>query len=78
MMTIIPTSKYEAIIREVQNAQAFDRPCILLFVESCVDDDGDTVDRLKWQSSCNSSYEMLGMTDRAAELMNAKPVIIQE
>jgi hypothetical protein len=71
---MINDGKYAEIMGKVQLAQQFDQPVILLYNETDIDDEGDTVDRLRYIPACNSAYEMCGMIIRSADIVNVRSV----
>jgi hypothetical protein len=49
-------------------------PCVLLYNETGIDNDGDNCDRVSWVNASNSAYEMIGMCMRTLDCQRAKPI----
>lgn len=71
---MIESKHYEEMQKIIQDCQAFDMPCVLIYLNKPKED----VDGLFYYSAVNSSYEMLGMIKRAERISNVNFSIITE
>ena len=71
---MIDEISYIKISEKLQELQATNRPCILLFVDSGFDDNMEINNTLSWVSAVNSFYESFGMVSRAKTCMDAIPM----
>lgn len=67
---MILTEQYQKIVDKVHECQQYDKPVVMLWVETEIDDDGDIIDRTHRLSACNSSAEALGIVMRGHSMMN--------
>lgn len=71
---MIQDESYMNITTKVQECQALGMPCVLLYNETGIDNDGDNCDRVSWVNASNSAYEMIGMCMRTLDCQRAKPI----
>ena len=69
---IIPDERYADIATKLALCQAQEKPCMLVWIESGYDDDGDQCDAISWRTATHSVYETHGMVSRC--LIELSPV----
>ena len=71
---MIEDERYIDIANKIALCQAQNKACVLIYVESGYDDDGDQCDTMSWRTATHSVYETYGMAERFRQSLAPIPI----